>query len=121
MEWHRATETPKPDTEVLAEVKGFKHNRFIVLKWSEKSWWQHIPRMNDIMPSDGWVGTQGLFVIRWAYIDEKDLALTLKDLELLHTFLCAVKNNKQGCFTFTRLSDEQYQEVLRRFNEQRKK
>lgn len=52
---------------------------------------------------------------------EKDLALTLKDLELLHTFLCAVKNNKQGCFTFTRLSDEQYQEVLRRFNEQRKK
>lgn len=52
---------------------------------------------------------------------EKDLALTLKDLELLHTFLCAVKNNKQGCFTFTRLSDEQYQEVIRRFNDQREK
>ena len=52
---------------------------------------------------------------------EKDLALTIKDLELLHTFLFAVKNNKQGCFTFTRLSDEQYQEVLRRFNEQRRK
>jgi len=48
---------------------------------------------------------------------EKDLALTTKDLELLHTFLYAVKNNKQGQFTFTRLSDEQYQEVLRRFNE----
>ena len=45
--------------------------------------------------------------------------LTIADLELLHTFLYAVKNNKQGCFTFTRLSDEQYQEVLRRFNEQR--
>lgn len=52
---------------------------------------------------------------------EKDLALTVKDLELLHTFLCAVKNNKQGCFTFRRLSDEQYQEVIHRFNEQKKK
>ena len=52
---------------------------------------------------------------------EKDLALTVKDLEPLHTFLYAVKNNKQGCFTFTRLSDEQYQEVLRRFNLQREK
>lgn len=45
--------------------------------------------------------------------------LTIDDLELLHTFLYAVKNNKQGCFTFTRLSDEQYQEVLRRFNEKK--
>lgn len=46
---------------------------------------------------------------------EKDHELTIKDLELLHTFLYAVKNNKQGAFTFTRLSDEQYNEVLRRF------
>ena len=52
---------------------------------------------------------------------KKDLALTIEDLELLHTFLYAVKNNKQGCFTFTRLSYEQYQEVLRRFNVQREK
>lgn len=50
---------------------------------------------------------------------EKELALTIKDLELLHTFLYAVKNNKQGVFTFTRLSDEQYEEVLRRFNERK--
>ena len=50
---------------------------------------------------------------------EKDLALTIEDIELLHTFLYAVKNNKQGAFTFTRLSDEQYQEVLRRFNERK--
>ena len=46
---------------------------------------------------------------------EKDLSLTIEDIELLHTFLYAVKNNKQGAFTFTRLSDEQYEEVLRRF------
>ena len=45
--------------------------------------------------------------------------LTIEDLELLHTFLYAVKNNKSGCFTFTRLSDEQYQEVLRRFNQKK--
>lgn len=46
--------------------------------------------------------------------------LTVEDLELLHTFLYAVKNNKQGVFTFTRLSDEQYEEVLRRFREAKK-
>lgn len=48
---------------------------------------------------------------------EKDLALTIQDLELLHTFLYAVKNNKHGVFTFTRLTDEQYAEVLKRFKE----
>ncbi len=46
---------------------------------------------------------------------EKDLSLTIEDIELLHTFLYAIKNNKHGAFTFTRLSDEQYKEVLRRF------
>ena len=51
---------------------------------------------------------------------EKDLALTIEDIERIHTFLYAVKNNKQGAFTFTRLSDEQYQEVLRRFNQVKK-
>ena len=49
----------------------------------------------------------------------KDLTLTIDDIELLHTFLYAVKNNKQGAFTFTRLSDEQYEEVLRRFNQRK--
>ena len=52
---------------------------------------------------------------------EKDFALTINDLELLHTFLYAIKNNKQGCFTFTRLSDEQYEEILKRFNEAKKR
>lgn len=47
---------------------------------------------------------------------EKDLALTVEDIERIHVFLYAVKNNKQGCFTFTRLKDEQYQEVLDKFN-----
>lgn len=47
---------------------------------------------------------------------EKDLSLTIEDIEKIHTFLYAIKNNKQGAFTFTRLSDEQYKEVLRRFN-----
>ncbi|MBQ1452226.1 MAG: hypothetical protein IIZ22_06135 [Clostridia bacterium] len=51
---------------------------------------------------------------------EKDLALTNEDIELLHTFLYAIKNNKQGAFTFTRLSDEQYEEVIRRYEAARK-
>ena len=48
--------------------------------------------------------------------EQSVVRLSIHDLELLHTFLYAVKNNKHGAFTFTRLSDEQYEEVLRRFN-----
>ena len=47
--------------------------------------------------------------------------LTIKDIETIHVFLYAVKNNKSGCFTFTRLKDEQYEEVLRRFNNVKEK
>lgn len=47
---------------------------------------------------------------------EKDLALSIDDIKKIHVFLYAVKNNKHGVvFTFTRLSDEQYKEVLQRF------
>lgn len=52
---------------------------------------------------------------------EREDALSIADIEKLHTFLYAVKNNKQGAFTFTRLSDEQYEEVLRRFNNAKEK
>lgn len=52
---------------------------------------------------------------------EREDALTIADIEKLHTFLYAVKNNKHGAFTFTRLSDEQYEEVLRRFNNAKEK
>ena len=51
---------------------------------------------------------------------EKDLALTWEDIERIDIFLCGIRANKSGCFTFARLSDEQYQEVLRRFNEHKK-
>ena len=62
---------------------------------------------------------------RAAYVEgyhqaEKDLALTIEDIEKIHTFLYAVKNNKQGVFTFTRLSDEKYQEVLKRYKNLKK-
>ena len=46
--------------------------------------------------------------------------LTIDDIERIHTFLYAVKNNKEGAFTFTRLSDKQYEEVLKRFNNYKK-
>ena len=52
---------------------------------------------------------------------KRDLALTIDDMERIHTFLYAIKNNKHGCFTFTRLSDEQYEEAIRRFNEYKEK
>lgn len=42
--------------------------------------------------------------------------LTVADIERIHVFLYAVKHNKQGSFTFQRLKDEQYKEVLDRFN-----
>ena len=51
---------------------------------------------------------------------EKDLALTIDDIEKIHIFLYAVKNNKGEVFTFTRLSDEQYEEVLKRYKEGKK-
>ena len=52
---------------------------------------------------------------------KKDSELDIKDVQLLHTFIYAVKYNKQGAFTFSRLSNEQYEEVLHRFNQNRKK
>jgi len=52
---------------------------------------------------------------------EEDLALTINDIEAIHVFLYAIKNNKTGAFTFTRLQIEQYEEVLRRFQESKNK
>lgn len=60
-----------------------------------------------------------------AFIDgyhqaEKDLELTLEDIEKIHIFLYAVKNNKKGVLTFTSLSNKQYLEVLKRFKNLKK-
>lgn len=52
---------------------------------------------------------------------KKESVLTIEDLQVLHAFIYAIKNNKHGNFTFQRLSKEQYEEVLRRFNQNRKK
>jgi hypothetical protein len=52
---------------------------------------------------------------------EREDVLTIADIEMLHALLYAVKNNKHGAFTFTRLTDEQYEEVLRRFNNAKEK
>ena len=58
---------------------------------------------------------RALYIMAYRHA-EKDLALSIDDLEQLHALIYAVKNNKQGVFTFTKLTDEQYEEVLRRFN-----
>ena len=91
------------------------------LSWWEERGWIMIP------PNVTLKGIEGLLLtvrdkIKWNErngVREQLPSLTIEDIERLHTFLYAVKNNKSGCFTFTRLSDEQYGEVLRRFNEQR--
>ena len=74
MNWHYSPDVPDKaasETEILAEVKGFEHARFVVLRYDpDYGWWQHLPRMNVVMPTDGWVGTQELEVIRWTYIEE---------------------------------------------------
>ena len=62
--------------------------------------------MNEVNAIDYWYQK---------YLKEK---LTREDIEKIHSFLYAVKG---GNFTFTRLSKEQYEEVLQRFNELRKK
>jgi len=48
---------------------------------------------------------------------EKDNALTIDDIERIDIFLCAIRSNKSGAFTFRKLSDEQYQAVLCRVNQ----
>lgn len=47
-------------------------------------------------------------------------SLTIDDLERLDTLLYAVRNNKTGAFTFSKMPDEKYKKVLKRFNEQKK-
>ena len=67
---------------------------------------------------DDW---EAMRFIREAFVDgfkqaEEYYSLTIEDIEKLHVFLYATKHNKSGAFTFTRLSDEQYEQVLRMFN-----
>lgn len=71
MTWHNSEEIPTPDTEVLAEVNGFRHNKFVVLMWTKECWWQHIPKIFNMMPTDGWISAQGLSIVRWAYIEDE--------------------------------------------------
>lgn len=49
------------------------------------------------------------------------LRLTVEDIERIHTLLDAVRLNKTGAFTFTRLKTEQYADVLKRFNNVKRK
>ena len=77
-------------------------------------------RALEAYPNESFVSEEYADMCRSFFIEgyeqaEKDLGLSIGDIEKIHTFLYAIKNNKQGAFTFTRLSDEQYKEVLRRF------
>ena len=48
---------------------------------------------------------------------EKDLALTIEDIERIDIYLCGIRANKSSAFTFRKLSDEQYQAVISRINQ----
>lgn len=69
--WHKGDETPKPNTQVLAKVRGFKFATFKVLKYDDGYWWQHIPKVIDGMAQDGWVGIDNE-ILKWKYIDERE-------------------------------------------------
>lgn len=48
---------------------------------------------------------------------DKKAKLTIEDIQRIDIFLCGIRANKHGAFTFSKLSDEQYAEVLKRFKE----
>ena len=50
----------------------------------------------------------------------KTSLLTIDDLERLDALLYAVRNNKTMAFTFQKMPDEKYEEVLKRFKGQKK-
>ena len=69
--WNDHNVIPLSGKEVLAEVKGFKFAKYVVLRYDfEHGWWQHIPKLGTAMDADGWIGISGLTVVRWQYIDE---------------------------------------------------
>lgn len=70
MNWHYKDELPKRNEEVLAEVEGFDYCHFTICKHDGEFWWQHIPWLGGLMPTDGWCGLGNLKIIRWAYIFE---------------------------------------------------
>lgn len=66
--WYKDPLKPPRDTEVIAEVKGFKHSKYIIAKYDGEFWWQHIPKVFDAMEADGWIGIEPLKIVRWKYI-----------------------------------------------------
>lgn len=48
---------------------------------------------------------------------DKKEKLTIEDIQRIDIFLCGIRANKHGAFIFSKLSDEQYAEVLKRFKE----
>lgn len=70
MTWHGPHDIPPRDQEVLAEVEGFVSARFVVLKFSDGYWWQHLPSLGGPMINDGWIGIAPLKVRRWMSIPD---------------------------------------------------
>ena len=72
MKWHSNTELPDGDMEVLAQVLNFTFANFVVLKYDNGFWWQHLPPMPPVIPDGGWFGFDESCLLRWAYIKEEE-------------------------------------------------
>lgn len=71
MKWHRPDELPANDTEVLAQYGNFTYANYVVLKYDNGYWWQHLPPMPPILPDGGWFGIDESAILGWAYIKEE--------------------------------------------------
>ena len=72
MKWHSKEELPEGDMEVLACYGGFTYANYVVVKYDNGYWWQHLPPMPPVLPDGGWFGIDESAIIRWAYIDKED-------------------------------------------------
>lgn len=71
MIWHDTDFLPDEDTEVIAQYGNFPFANYVVVKYDNGYWWQHLPPMPPVLPDGGWFGIDGSAIIRWAYIDRK--------------------------------------------------
>ena len=84
---------------------------------AEEAAWKKYPYKNGMK---GLIceNSRGIFIQGYQQA-EKDLALTVEDIERIDIYLYGIRANKSGAFTFRKLSEEQYKGVVQRVNQNR--
>jgi hypothetical protein len=72
MKWHQPNELPVNDTEVLVQYGNFPYAHYVILKYDNGYWLQHLPPMPPILPDGGWFGIDESAILGWAYIGEDE-------------------------------------------------